>query len=195
MVKIIRYFIRPIKILLILTGILLSGILICDVYIGDSSLPEFTIPKMTTVNFADQNLSGDLTGYKNHNHEDYWKGMQGALKILDEINPTISNWVRERNNSKKLNFVFSNGMFAKYDYLKGQLTITSLFFAANEGRKASYLAHEYRHSRQNYGKLARHILSFAYGGSGYQEIIENDAYLYEHEAYSAILRQPYTKGN
>ena len=60
-------------------------------------------------------------------------------------------------------------------------------FCENDGTVAVTLCHEYRHSRQNLGKLCQYVLSFLFVRGGNLSIIENDAVVYEQEAYEAIF--------
>lgn len=123
-----------------------------------------------------------------------WAGMAPALSILDRVNPDVAAWVRQKHERGDLVFTDSykceKGEFpalAKYHHFRGTLTINRGLFAENDGTAASLLCHEYRHSRQELPKVVLHALSFLVRTSGDSSIVENDAMLYERDAYVAIF--------
>jgi hypothetical protein len=122
-----------------------------------------------------------------------WEGLSPSLRILEAVNPEIAKWIDERHTAGKIVFsdadVISNDhcrSLAKYDLLSGKLTIQRELFAQCNGNIAAILAHEYRHSRQNYSKLVRYSLSFVFTKGGDSSIVENDAEIFEREAKNAI---------
>ncbi len=60
-------------------------------------------------------------------------------------------------------------------------------FCENDGTIAVILCHEYRHSRQNFGKLSQYVLSFLFAPGGDLSLIENDAVIYEQQAHNAVF--------
>jgi hypothetical protein len=123
-----------------------------------------------------------------------WNGLSPALAILDEVNPTVANWVREKHRRGLV--VFGDQYpgkadpmvaFAKYDMFRGRLIVKREMFCENDGTIAVTLCHEYRHSRQNLGKFCQYVLSFLFVRGGDLSIIENDAVIYEQEAHHAIF--------
>jgi len=123
-----------------------------------------------------------------------WQGLSAALAILDQVNPEVASWVRQRRQSAAL--VFSDeycrgpdkqGSLAKYDHFRRTLIVQRALFEENDGEIAAILCHEYRHSRQNSAKLVKCALSFVVTADGDRSILENDALLYEHEARLAIF--------
>lgn len=131
---------------------------------------------------------------------DRWEGLQPALEILDSVNPDVKNWVIECRNSEKLVFVESfdkttavNAHFhiCKYDLFERKLIIYKGIFAENDGTIAALLCHEYRHSRQSFFKILRYAFSFCFYKDGNDDIVENDAELYERNAYNIIFKLEY----
>ena len=122
--------------------------------------------------------------------------MTPALAILAEVNPEVAAWVRQTHQDGKLHFTnrakrcaSPTGQLAKYDALRGELTVFGGLFAQNDGTIAAVLCHEYRHSRQRFPKTMVYALSFLWMDGGDPAIIENDALLYEQEANLAIFGQ------
>jgi len=134
-------------------------------------------------------------------HEERFDSLRNALAILDKVNPAVSAWVRERNDSGNLYFIerrdtqssCKNAIFclAKFHWFDRTLAIDKGLFVENDGNIAVTLAHEYRHSRQHYTKMLRYALSTFWTESGEPTIVENDALLYEMKAYSAIFGPGY----
>ena len=123
-----------------------------------------------------------------------WKGLGPALSILDQVNPAVAGWVRA--NHDRGTAVFGDDCrtkaeqsiaMAKYDRFRNQLVVNRELFCENDGTIAVTLCHEYRHSRQNFGKVCKYALSCLFRGEGDLSIIENDAVIYEQEAHAAIF--------
>ena len=123
-----------------------------------------------------------------------WLGLTPAMAILEEVNPAIAAWVRQRHDEGAL--VFSDrysvkqdkwGALAKYDHFQRKLTVYRAMFEESDGTMAAILCHEFRHSRQNPAKVFRYVLSCRFAAQGDASIVENDAELYEHEARAAIF--------
>ncbi len=116
------------------------------------------------------------------------------MAILDQVNPTVAKWVRQKHDNGLL--VFGDecqtkrelgDALAKYDNLRGRVVVNPQLFSENDGIIAVTLCHEYRHSRQNLGKVCQYVLSFLFVRGGDLSIIENDAVIYEQEAHNAIF--------
>jgi hypothetical protein len=123
-----------------------------------------------------------------------WLGLAAALAILDDVNPKVASWLRDRREHGAL--IFSDqcagerderASLARYDHFRRRLILQRGLFAQPDGEVAAILCHEYRHSRQNAAKLLRCALSFVLSAEGDRSILENDAVLYEHEASIAIF--------
>ena len=163
---------------------------------GDGQVPAM-VPLMATQKDP-HDVSAARCAEQGTSDSDRWQGLAAALAILDDVNPQVASWVRDRREHGAL--VFSDryswerdkhGSLAKYDHLSGKLTLRRALFEEKDGEIAAILCHEYRHSRQNAAKLLKCILSFVLTAEGDRSILENDAELYEHEALAAIFRQPY----
>lgn len=125
-----------------------------------------------------------------------WQALGPALAILGQVNPEVAAWVRRSHEDGKLQFANRAtrgptpvGQLAKYDALRGHLTITSGLFAENDGTIAAVLCHEFRHARQRMPKTMLYALSFLWIEGGDPAIVENDALLYEQDASLAIFGQ------
>lgn len=184
-----RYVLRYAVILLAALGLLS----LWDAY-GDSQVPRM-VPLMGMTKDPNQ-FSALECAEQGVGDDQRWQGLAASLAILDDVNPKIADWVRERHDCGRL--VFSDrhtgghdnyGSLAKYDHLGRRLTVQRALFEENDGEIAAILCHEYRHSRQNAAKLVRCVLSFAMTANGDRSILENDAELYEHEARTAIFRR------
>lgn len=118
-----------------------------------------------------------------------WDDCQTPLRILKKVCPEAEKWVRDRHASGKI--VWSektDGMYGKYDYISRKLTLTSAFFEQSDGQKAVTMAHEYRHSLQNWTKPIRAVIAIMIKREPQEWIVENDAYHFEKEVYLAIFK-------
>lgn len=183
-----RYVIRYIVILLALFGLLS----LWTAY-GDGPLPAFTdlLPSSPLV---PSRVSSVHCMAEGASEETRWLGLAPALAILDEVNPEVASWVRQKHEAGQLVFTdryrSEDGKMpplAKHDAFKHTLTVNRGLFAQNDGTTAAILAHEYRHSRQNLPKTILYALSFLLRAEGDPSIVENDALLYEGEAYIAVF--------
>lgn len=116
------------------------------------------------------------------------ESIQNAIKILEEVNPKIAIWIKKKIQNKEL--VFTNddkGYYAKYDFISKKLYVNKSVFSESDGVIAVTLAHEYRHSRQNYTKFIKYTLSFLIYNEGNDSLVESDALAYEMKAYNAIF--------
>jgi len=123
-----------------------------------------------------------------------WRGLAPALAILDRVSPPVAAWVRGKHAAGALVFHddYRNSgeltaALAKYDMFRGRLVVNRQLFCESDGAIAVVLCHEYRHSRQNCGKIGKYLLSFLFVEEGDPSIIENDALVFEQEARAAIF--------
>jgi len=122
-----------------------------------------------------------------------WQGLAPALAILDQVNPTVAQWVREKRDRGVI--IFRDDpqtdeempSLAKYDMYRSRLVVNRHLFTENDGTIAMVLCHEYRHSRQNFGKSCQYMLSFLFVKDGDSSFIENDAVIYEQLAHNHIF--------
>lgn len=160
---------------------------------SETEIPDFCNLKNSEIN--PHLVSNSFCIRKDTPHIERFHALNNALKILDETNPIVSKWVRNQNNINKLFFVEENksdiNFYAKFNWMNQSLCIHKRLFAESDGEIAVTLAHEYRHSRQHYTKMIRYAFSTFWSKDGEESIIENDAYLYEMKAYSAIFGTGY----
>ncbi len=170
---------------------LLGGFSLWDAW-GDGDIPGFG--PLILADLDPHRVSSPHCILERSSDAERWCGLAPALAILDEVNPEVAAWVRDRQARGKL--VFSNGYtrpgdnrysLARYDHFRGELIVQRGLFAEADGQIAAILCHEFRHSRQNAAKLLRCALSFVLQGEGDRSILENDAELYEREAEIAIF--------
>lgn len=117
-----------------------------------------------------------------------WLALQNSLVLLDSVAPHVSTWVREQYQKGLI--IWKPGetrLLASYDNNAGRLSISKYLFSENNGTVASILAHEYRHSRQSDVKFFRNYLTFFILGKYKEDLIEDDAVLYEYQVYFAIF--------
>lgn len=117
---------------------------------------------------------------------EYWEHIQPTLKVLRAVSPQAEKWVREKQETGKIKYDASTGFYATFDFVSRELTIYPRFFDMEDGVKASILAHEWRHSRQNPEKFIKYIMSYAITRELQTELVENDAYLYEAQCRESL---------
>lgn len=132
--------------------------------------------------------------------EDCWNALEIPLEILNDINPQARDWVIDRYKNKKIKFKSRDekdekspiaSYLCKYDWINGDLIISNGIWVEDDGTIAVLLCHEYRHSIQSWFKRFRYVISFVFYKNGNEAIIENDAYLYEREAFCSIFKINY----
>jgi len=117
-----------------------------------------------------------------------WDALQEPLQILDQVCPEAAHWVRDRHASGHLIWeVEYSGCYAKYNYMDKDLTINKILYCENNGRIASILAHEFRHSRQNFTKFFRATVACAVLREPKPSIVEDEAELFEAQVLLAIF--------
>lgn len=116
-----------------------------------------------------------------------WEACQPALKILDTVCPEASKWARDRHACGKLVWVSEpDGTYAKYMFVGKILMINADMFALSNGERACTIAHEFRHSRQNFSKPLKAACVILLTWERRQEVVEDDAYFYESQVRNAI---------
>jgi hypothetical protein len=119
--------------------------------------------------------------------KELWIFLQTPLMILDRACPQASKWVRDRYEKGKIVFTTCDcDTYARYDYISETLYIDPSFWSRQDGEKAVTLAHEYRHSIQNFTQRVRAFVYYIIFQDVREEIIENDAYDFERQVYIAI---------
>ena len=127
-----------------------------------------------------------------------WDGLNPALQILDRVCPEASEWARNQEKSGKIVWTIDTSKkdilegkskenedeYAKYE--GGILTINSALFELKNSERACTIAHEFRHSRQNFSKKWKSACSVLLTGVRNDSIIEDDAYLFECRVRESI---------
>lgn len=117
-----------------------------------------------------------------------WKRLDPALEVLTKVCPKAAGWVRQRHSASRI--VWQNvrdGNYASYNLINQQLTLNESFCVLTDGRKATILAHEFRHAQQNWTKFARCSILTMVTGSFQSRSIEDDATIFEQEVQIAIF--------
>lgn len=124
----------------------------------------------------------------NWDEEKCWEALQEPLQILDHVCPEVSHWVRDRYKNGHLIWEKEySGCYAKFHYIDRDLTINRILFAENNGVIASILAHEFRHSRQNFSKYFRATVACSILREPRPCIVEDEAELFEAKVLLAIF--------
>ena len=148
------------------------------------------VPKVDTV-YGDMKLANrceDPELVKAIDKTRAWQAIQPALQILDSVCPQASEWARERHRSKKIHWIYrSEDSYAEYSHVSKSLMIDSTIFSFKNGEIACTIAHEFRHSRQNFSKPLKLSFSLLLTGRRNIAIIEDDAYLFEAQIREAIF--------
>lgn len=129
--------------------------------------------------------------------DECWIALQPTIDILQKVNPTIAEWIIQCHEENNLIFEqpgVSQNRLAMYDVIARKVHIYPALFAGSDGDKAAVIAHEYRHSRQNFWKFYRYLFVYHLGGmtdfnSDY--LIETEANYYEKLAGQAIFHKRY----
>lgn len=120
--------------------------------------------------------------------EKCWEALQEPLQILDRVCPEASHWVRDRYENGHLIWEKEySGAYAKFHYIDRDLTVNRILFGENNGRIASILAHEFRHSRQNFSKFFRATVACSILREPRPCIVEDEAELFEAQVLLAIF--------
>jgi hypothetical protein len=161
-----------------------------NVTIGDKVPPVNYYAALSThkkaKNFTNTKLVVD------YDHEQCWDAIQPAISLLDEACPEAAVWARERYDLKLLRWVDNDFIYASYQPATGRLSISRGFFALSDGERAVTIAHEFRHSRQNFSKLIIATIGLILTGDDAMKdgIIEPDAYWFEQNVRIALFGAP-----
>ena len=165
----------------------------------------------TTGRFIEgENFSGKKRGLS-HSADEYWRGLQPTLELLNAVAPEIHSWVISQYNSGKLLFSADEVNELKdhqelgeateeqacFNYKTGELPLLRTFWSLKDGEKAAFFIHEYRHYRQNMVKRVRITVNQVITGKGsnnYLNPLEDEAYLYQQEALMALGIKPSSDG-
>ena len=165
-----------------------------DLIVGDGEIPEpnYVAPSDPIV------LQGCINTTPVHwtdDPEKNWEALQPTLEILKPVCPHVEEWVRERHASGHLKWCINcpqkntESYMATYNWGTGDLTIYKLCFNYSDSEKACTLAHEWRHSRQNFAVFCRESLSTVFLLKPDETLVEDDADLYENKVRLAYYNQ------
>ncbi len=165
--------------------IVAGWITLYDVIRGDGEIPE---PQIAPIWVAQKGVFNTTPRWSS-DPEENWQALQPTIAICDEVVPHVGEWVRERYAAGKIQWRDdpNSPTLARWHSVSKTLSIDRAFFDGDDGRKASWLSHEWRHSRQNKGKVSRCALSLILLFRQQTDIVENDAWLYERQVYLAIF--------
>lgn len=158
-----------------------------DLIVGDGIIPE---PiqlgiKNPIRDMARFNTTKDLYGTTVLDQE-FWDSLQPTINILHATAPHVEKWMLDQKANGKIKYSSGSGVYATFDCISRELTIYSILLSEQDGVKAAILAHEWRHSVQNNQKFTKYILSYMITRKLREDLVENDAYLYESQVYEAI---------
>ena len=168
--------------------LLLGAASVYDICIGDGDVPD---PMFVSRGNRESvmiffNTSAHIR--RDSTDEEWWDSLENTLVVLDKVAPHVAEWVREQHKAGRIIFEREEtGTYARYDYFDDLLIINYHTMTEVDGRKASVLAHEWRHSKQNFGKWFKSIVAAMILGEKKEEILENDAYLYESKTLLAFF--------
>ena len=125
--------------------------------------------------------------------EENWAALQPTLSVLEPVCPHVVEWVWERYHSGKIQWkedIPGGPLYlATHNWIDGELCLYRRLYAQSDAEKACTLAHEWRHSRQNYSVLSRQILSIVFLNRNDETLVEDDADLYENKVRLAYYNQ------
>ncbi|MBY0449534.1 MAG: hypothetical protein K2X01_02775 [Cyanobacteria bacterium] len=164
--------------------------------VGDGALPRFSAFMPYEKDTLLENTTAGLSpeALKKLSAEEKWQALQPTLKILNALSPDIADWVKTQHRQGNLSYgpptLTLNGNSKDLilaSFTMGSLKINTPFWQMPDGYKAATLVHEYRHSRQNWGKLLSVFgTKLLTADFAYPSRIEDDAFLYEQEAIRAM---------
>lgn len=167
---------------------------------GDPPLPAFRSLHQTAPHLMPHLHRNPTAGWSARsqvlNPTGYWAGLQSSLAILRAINPSIALWLEDMHAHQRIRYrllplqkhVFGGQTYLSADPNQQVLRIGNAFWELPDWEKAAFLAHEYRHFRQNRAKMLASILSQLLSGQfrTYGSLLEDEAFLYQAEAYRAM---------
>lgn len=160
-----------------------------DSTIGDGDIPEpIELGRLSDVRtLARFNSTANFAHEEYRTKEECWDNLQPTLKVLHKVAPHVESWINDQQANGKIIYEGeSRGLICTFDCISRELTIYPALWSEQDGIKASILAHEWRHSRQNPQKFAKYVLSYVITRELKDDLVENDAYLYEKQTYEAI---------
>ncbi len=169
---------------------------------GDGPLPRFRPLSQVAPGLVDQLAVNSVnTPVVTAAREASWRKLQPTLVILEAISPEIATWLKELHQQDRIRYRLlriqqwafrDRDILVSYNGNYGTLHIGQSFWYLSDGNKAAYLAHEYRHFRQNRAKVLGELLTRTLSGKimTYGNTLEDEAYLYQLAAYRAMSMDP-----
>lgn len=177
--------------------------------VGDGPLPTLHTIAATHKKQVQANTTANFFNNASEaSRKEWWAALAPTREVLKGLSPEIHDWFVKMHEDKKLVFYSHNkdkgskqDSLAYFDVFSRKMYLDTSFLVNNDGEKASIIIHEYRHSRQNAGKLLADFISLKRiattnaeivankmghhvhpGTWSYGSIIEDEAHLLEHEA-------------
>ena len=165
---------------------------------GDGPIPDVRPVNVEAPDWAKQVRARETVHLQDKavSAEAKWQGLQPALAVLDQILPEVSAWVRDRQAQQLLVFDGEGAglehAIAAYQPSTKKLFVNEYYWGMNTGNQAAVLAHEFRHSKQNFPKLiAVTVGQLVTGGVfKYPSLIEDEAFQYQSRYLKAIGLKP-----
>lgn len=149
-------------------------------------------------------VSGNATAYLGPDPapDEAWHALQPTLQLLEAANPDIAAWLSDLHARNRIVHGFRlpidhpayEGSLAFQSPVIPYLMLSPGFYAEPDIDKAAILAHEFRHSRQNFAKV---VGERAWQGFTLKVFfkpddtrLEDEAYLYQSDFYKAYGLRP-----
>lgn len=168
---------------------MIGACLVLDKIIGDGPLPTF-IPGKYKIQTT------PITQPKST--KDYQTALQPVFQILRGTNPQIAFWLKQQTIQYQFVFPIDHPQYKETKALHvpfvNMLILGPSFWKETELDKAAIIAHEYRHSRQNFAKVigerTSQLLSLQTFINPDATRLEDEAYLYQAAFYKAVGTEP-----
>lgn len=158
-----------------------------DFLVGDGDIPNPTYVGYNTPEkeLVYKNTSPHISYYSSN--EEWFESLDKTFVLLRKVAPHVEKWVKDQESKDLIVFERThNNTFARYDYVTGKLIMNISLMSQVDGHKAAILAHEWRHSRQNWSKWYKSVIACMILGEEQEDILETDAYLYEAKTLLAF---------
>ena len=136
-----------------------------------------------------KNSTADLyDDFQNATEDQCWEDLQPTLKLLKPVCPEAEAWVRQQHKDGTLYYTpKGTGYYAAYHPVTQSLLLNESMFKASDGLKATVLAHEFRHSRQNFSKFLIAGMWLLLSGDLPTDLYELEAEAYQRQVWYALL--------
>lgn len=163
---------RILTTVIIIIFLVLNFCFIYDYFVGDGSLPKIRSIKLEN-SIKIKDFSSCPIEFR---------------KKLSELSPEIGDWYDKlyREGKLKFNSDYNENKIAVHDCLTGNVTLFRSFLEENSASQLITFVHEYRHSRQNYGRVFVTAFFRTFTSWETHDIIERQAEEYEDLALRNI---------